>query len=168
MSTASLTYQEIAARFGVTTPSARNLVRRKGWPKTLGNDGLARIVVPSDAIPDEPPMRGEGSIVQPSRLDEGSTVQPSEDEAHVVAIQALERHIERLEAEVASLRAEREAERVVASAHGATMAALQAATDELRAERDRWHDAAKAAWARAATGPMISARRSWWPFKRAG
>jgi hypothetical protein len=56
MSTASLTYPEIASRFGMTTASARNLVRRKGWPKTLGNDGLARIMVPSDAVPDEPPM----------------------------------------------------------------------------------------------------------------
>jgi hypothetical protein len=174
MSTASLTYQEIAARFGVTTASARNLVRRKGWPKALGNDGLARIVVPSDAIPDALPVRGDPTTVQPSPRLEGSTVQPSEDEAHVVAIQALERHIERLEADVAALRSERDSERTLAASHQSSIAALQAAADELRAERDRWHDAAKAAWARAATGPSVPAtdarpaRRSWWPFHRAG
>jgi hypothetical protein len=144
MSTASLTYVEIAARFGVTTASARNLVRRKGWPKTLGNDGLARIVVPSDAIPDAPPVRGEGS-----------TVQPLEADTHAVALATLERHVARVERELETLRSERDAERIVAASHGAMVAALQATLDAVREDRDRW----------AAQAERLAARR-WWPFRR--
>jgi hypothetical protein len=155
MSTASLTYVEIAARFGVTTASARNLVRRKGWPKTLGNDGLARIVVPSDAIPDAPPVRGEGSTVQPSERAEGSTVQPLEADTHAVALATLERHVARVERELETLRSERDAERIVAASHGAMVAALQATLDAVREDRDRW----------AAQAERLAARR-WWPFRR--
>ena len=159
MSTASLTYQEIAARFGVTTPSARNLVRRKGWPKTLGNDGLARIVVPSDAIPDEPPIGADPSTVQSSQWPEGSTVQPSQ--AHI-AIQVLERHIERLEVEVAALKGDRD----VLASMPVQVAALKATLEAVTDERDRWEQASKAAWARAATGPSVPAQRRWWLFRR--
>jgi len=43
MSTVSMTYDQLAARFGIGAKSARNLVRRKGWRRTQGNDGAARI-----------------------------------------------------------------------------------------------------------------------------
>jgi hypothetical protein len=161
MTTASLTYPEIARRFGVTTASARNLVRRKGWPKALGNDGLARIMVPLDEIPDEPPMRSEGNTVQPLAPDEGSTVQPS-DEASLVAISALGRHIERLEGEVAGLKdavstltTERDAAREQATALQVSLAALEATRDALRDERDRL-----------LTREQLRESRSWWPWRR--
>ena len=51
MSTVSMTYDQLAARFGIGAKSARNLVRRKGWRRTQGNDGAARIDVPLEALP---------------------------------------------------------------------------------------------------------------------
>ncbi len=161
MTTASLTYPEIARRFGVTTASARNLVRRKGWPKALGNDGLARIMVPLDEVPDEPPMRSEGNTMQPLAPDEGSTVQPS-DEVSLVAISALGRHIERLEGEVVGLKdavstltTERDAAREQATALQVSLAALEATRDALRDERDRL-----------LTREQLRESRSWWPWRR--
>lgn len=162
MTTASLTYPEIARRFGVTTASARNLVRRKGWQKALGNDGLARIMVPLDEVPDEPPMRSEGNTVQPLAPDEGSTVQPS-GEASLLAISALGRHIERLEGEVAGLKdavsaliMERDAAREQATALQVSLAALEATSNALRDERDRLLTREQ----------VREARRSWWPWRR--
>jgi uncharacterized small protein (DUF1192 family) len=140
MSIASLTYPEIASRFGMTTASARNLVRRKGWNKTLGNDGLARIMVPSDAVPDEPPMRAEGSTVQPSEPGDGATVQPL-DGASLVAVAALERHVARLEGEIATLKdvvstliTEREAACEQAIALRISISGLEATSAALRDE----------------------------------
>ena len=161
MTTASLTYPEIARRFGVTTASARNLVRRKGWPKALGNDGLARIMVPLDEVPDEPPMRSEANTVQPLAPNEGSTVQPS-DEVSLVAINALGRHIERLEGEVAGLKdavstltTERDTARERATALQVSLAALEATSNALRDERDRL-----------LTREQMRESRSWWPWRR--
>jgi hypothetical protein len=37
---------------GITKASAERLARRKRWPRVLGNDGIARVVVP----PDDPPV----------------------------------------------------------------------------------------------------------------
>jgi hypothetical protein len=143
MSTASLTYSEIASRFGMTTASARNLVRRKGWNKTLGNDGLARIMVPSDAVPDEPPIRAEGSTVQPSEPGDGTTVQPL-DGASLVAVAALERHVARLEGEIVTLKdvvstliTEREAACEQAIALRISISALEATGAALRDEIER-------------------------------
>ena len=51
MSTASLTYDEIAERLEIGRKSAQNLARRKGWNRTKGNDGKARNEVPLDALP---------------------------------------------------------------------------------------------------------------------
>jgi hypothetical protein len=46
-----MTYTEIAETFGIGADSARNLVRRKRWSRQMGNDGLARIGVPTDQLP---------------------------------------------------------------------------------------------------------------------
>lgn len=45
----AMTYDELAAHLGISRKSAQNLVRRKGWKKTVGNDKKVRIVVPDDA-----------------------------------------------------------------------------------------------------------------------
>lgn len=67
-----LTYAEIAARQGISITSARQLVRRRRWPKTVGNDGTARIDVPVDAVsaapPDPPPPRLDPRDVQIAAL----------------------------------------------------------------------------------------------------
>ena len=47
-----LTYREIADRLGVSIPAAKMRVKRAQWPVTKGNDGKARVTVPSDALPE--------------------------------------------------------------------------------------------------------------------
>lgn len=58
METVSLSYDELAERMRITPHSARNLVRRKRWKRTVGNDGKARVSVPVEALtaPSAPPL----------------------------------------------------------------------------------------------------------------
>lgn len=58
METVSLSYDELAERMRITPHSARNLVRRKRWKRTVGNDGKARVSVPVEAltVPSPPPL----------------------------------------------------------------------------------------------------------------
>lgn len=51
MTTKSLTYSELAGLLGVKLDSARRTVQRKRWPKVVGNDGKARILVPIESLP---------------------------------------------------------------------------------------------------------------------
>lgn len=57
METVSLSYDELAERLRINPHSARNLVRRKRWKRTVGNDGKARVSVPMEALtaPSAPP-----------------------------------------------------------------------------------------------------------------
>lgn len=50
MDTESLTYRELAERLGMKPESARKTAQRKGWHRTIGNDGLARVIVPVEAF----------------------------------------------------------------------------------------------------------------------
>lgn len=51
VTTENLTYKELAARLGVKQESARKTVQRKRWQRVTGNDGVVRIIVPVDALP---------------------------------------------------------------------------------------------------------------------
>ena len=46
--TRSMTYADIAAARGISADSTERLVRRRRWPKQLGNDGTVRVLVPAD------------------------------------------------------------------------------------------------------------------------
>src|SRR3954468_69947 len=87
--TRSLTYAEMASVMGITLASAKNLTRRKRWPRTRSNEGLVRVLVPLDYL-DEPDGR-EGSGSSPEGLVDGR-------QEALGAIAALERHVARLEA----------------------------------------------------------------------
>jgi len=50
MDTESLTYRELAARLGVKPESARKTAQRKRWKRIAGNDGMARVLVPVEAL----------------------------------------------------------------------------------------------------------------------
>lgn len=50
-----LTYDEAAKRLGVKADSVRRRASARKWPKRQGNDGMARVGVPSSIIPDIPP-----------------------------------------------------------------------------------------------------------------
>jgi hypothetical protein len=45
-----LTYAELAAIRGISRASAERLARRKRWPRQVGNDGIARVIVPLAAV----------------------------------------------------------------------------------------------------------------------
>ncbi len=45
-----LTYAELAAIRGISRASAERLARRKRWSRQVGNDGIARVIVPLDDI----------------------------------------------------------------------------------------------------------------------
>ena len=154
----SFTYAEIAERFGLEREAARQLVKRRRWPKWKGNDGQVRVSVPEDAL-------GDRSETGPSIQESGSG--PGSDPVSDVSA-VLSRHIERLESqldavrqelrqEIATLKQERDA----AVMHGADrdilavqVDALKAALNAAHSDRDRWHQAA-------------TERRSWWPWRRA-
>ena len=81
-----MTYAELAAVRGTSQPSAERLVRRRGWPRQVGNDGVVRVLVPltearnvshsagnilAPAIPALLRLVRE-SAETPDRLDDGS------------------------------------------------------------------------------------------------
>ena len=129
-----MTYDELAAALGIAPDSARRLVARKKWSRRPGNDGKARIAVPADVIPDVAP-----DVAPDVRPD----VTPD-------ALQVLTRHIERLEAELSLMRAERDK----AGELSLQLAALTATLEAVGAERDRWH-------------AMATTPRGWFGFRRA-
>jgi len=120
-----MTYSELAEALGIGGDSARNLVRRKRWQRQTGNDGLARIGVPVEHL-QEHAKSNDGEINPP-------TDAPTDGEVDEGVIQILNRHIERLEAEIENLKSERDVERVRA----AQVEVLQAV---LNLERKRFED----------------------------
>jgi hypothetical protein len=111
-----LTYEELAAAFGIGKESARTLVKRKRWARKMGNDGMARIGVPEDLI--------EARIVPPSipRSDPPSEPQDDPQDAPRIVppniepvVSVLTQHIERLEKELAEVKSERDTERATAA-----------------------------------------------------
>jgi hypothetical protein len=116
--TRALSYVELAELFGMTVPSARNMVRKRCWSRTLSNDGkTVRVNVPLDALPPPPVKPANGS---PGDARDGSRGETSS------ALAILAKHIEALQAELEPLRAT-----------AAQVAALRAALDATREERDR-------------------------------
>ena len=58
MTDRQMTYDALASALGKTPDAARQLVKRKRWRRTIGNDGKARITVPDDELqPDASPRR---------------------------------------------------------------------------------------------------------------
>ena len=181
METRLLTYADLGESLGITADSAKRLARRRGWTKQPGNDGRARVSVPVErlvprAVPEDDPEDDREDIPEDVREDD-----PGERGA---VIAALHRLIETLEqelaavrssrdAEITTLRADRDAERDRANAlHGDAAAApgLRTALDALKgaleAERTRAADV-RAERDRLLRQLEERSRRSWWPFRRA-
>jgi len=57
-----MTYAELAAVRGTSQASAQLLVRRKHWPRQVGNDGVVRVLVPLDEARKRPEtlVKGQG------------------------------------------------------------------------------------------------------------
>lgn len=119
MTSESLTYHELAERLGVKPDSARKAARRHRWKRSLGNDGLARVLVPLD---DLPPSRPSPDPVPP-----GARVDSPPDDLADASLLSRE-----LELRLEGLRA--------------LLAAEGRRADAAEADRDRWHALAIRPW----------------------
>lgn len=63
-----LTYDEAATRLGIKADSVRRRAASRRWPRRVGNDGLARVGIPSTVIPDRTP------VTTPDNPDESEKV----------------------------------------------------------------------------------------------
>lgn len=132
-----LTYAELAESLGIGIESTKNLVRRKRWTRVIGNDGAARISVPVTAL----------------RLKIPHQDTPVDTPTASMITAALQRHIESLESELATIRGERDEERGRAAelaVRAAQVETLIATLKAVEGERNRWHQVATAprGWAR--------------------
>lgn len=163
-----MTYDELAAALGITPDSARRLVARKKWPRKAGNDGRARIGVPAERIPDRPPVGA------PDEIPDDTPDSPADARDDITpVIRVLSQHIERLEKELESVRAERDIERARAAdlalkaaqvdALNAVLDAEKKRAEEIGNDRDRWAAQAE----RLSLPAPTQAKRGWWPFRKA-
>lgn len=138
--TTSLTYSELAAALGITPASAKKLAARRGWPRTIGNDGLARVNVPVERLsipahsPEDSP--GDGDVDSPTDDHRDS---PEDIPAPTRAL------IAHLEAAAADLRARLDKAENELAGLRPLAAELAQARAQVDAERRRAEDAAAAA-----------------------
>jgi hypothetical protein len=157
-----MTYAELAATLNIGGDSARNLVRRRRWHRSPGNDGLARIAVPLDYLEraDRSPRAPTGAPNDPT--GDAAADPPTAEPANAI----LARHIERLEKEIEELKQERNRAAARASDRDAIavqLRALRNALCELRDDRERWRCLAERL-----SALSLASRRWWWPWRRAG
>jgi hypothetical protein len=148
MESVTLTYAELASRLGIGVESARIKARRRRWAVTLGNDGRARVTVPSEALPPTVPERkgnagGALGATIPGLLQELQGVQERERRASAAAEQEralnaeLRERIARLEGEAAGVRATAIADVTAAQAESAALRELVAELKAMLAEARR-------------------------------
>lgn len=148
-----LTYDALSARLGITPESCRNLVRRRRWARQDGNDGARRIGVPHDYLEERDDSStcgpADGAIESPTSVPTDAPV----DGGMVMALAALERHIGRLEGDLAQARGQigvltLERDEARAAVRQVELLCVQLDAERARAsavelDRDRWHDEAR-------------------------
>jgi hypothetical protein len=196
MPTTALTYEELAARTGMSIASARRLVHRRKWRKAKGNDGRAVVQVPDEFLEHHQGKHRDshdGSHHDaPSESHNGASALRTDPSAMMADIMArlaaaqddvvgMARKLGAADSEIAALKTQ------VDEAYEAR--------DDARAERDRWSiqadqlvatvnplkntiEALKAALdaergriselreERDRWRTAANARRSWWPWRR--
>lgn len=137
MDTKPLTYAELAEALGITPASAKRLAIRRGWPKQLGNDGKARVMVPLERlerpVPDDTTSddAGEATGDAPSVTTGDDTSGDTRDARALIAF---------LEARVTELGEEAKELRPKAARADVLEALLEAErrrAEELKTDRDR-------------------------------
>ena len=150
-----LTYKELAAELGASAEGARRRAQRGRWTRQRGNDGLARVLVPEDALDGPRPVRA------PSVRPDGAGNARAPD-APLVA--ALESHVATLKAELEHRAAELDALKAqLAAADASASEGIHKLEVQLAAERER-ADKAISAFERLAERleAMAAAKRPWW------
>jgi hypothetical protein len=150
MSERVMTYDELAIALRRTPEAVRQLVKRRRWRRSVGNDGKARIAVPienleSDRIDDQgddPAMTGDKSQVS-ALVSPGHTGGDRPDVAGILAghISLLQQELETVRQERDTAKSERDtakaAEQALALQLGALQAVLDAERTLLTVERER-------------------------------
>jgi hypothetical protein len=102
-----LTYQEASQRLNVSPEAIRARAIRGHWRRQVGNDGLARIVMPTEILrtSGQPQVNGHSTAVlstpdQPSVNDQSTTVRPI---TLLATMTALRDHVATLKADNARL-----------------------------------------------------------------
>lgn len=141
--TRSMTYAELAAALGIGDKSCRNLVRRKGWRRRPGNDGVARIDVPIEAL--ERDTSTNTSIRAPiSAPTHAAPHVPTETVEEIAALRA----------EIATLQTAVARAEAIAAERGASLERERKRADEVQAKLDAVIDRLLAA--------QEAAARPWW------
>lgn len=162
MDTKWLTYRELAEALGIAHDSARRLANRnKLWPRQIGNDGMARIGVPVERLPERKDVVVPAGVDQDAGTGDGEDAPLDASAATLRIIAALDGHIETLRDQLAKAEAMTERERERADRLQAE--ALNSAKDAFTAalERDRLRLDLDAAEKR--IGALEATRsRPWW------
>jgi hypothetical protein len=81
--TIRLTYAEAATRLGCLEKSVATRAKRRGWRREKGNDGLVRVHIPIDCLPDS-----SGGNRGDSIPDSGQTVREAELKGQINVLHA--------------------------------------------------------------------------------
>ena len=57
-----LTYAEASERLAIKPESVKRRARSRNWPRKVGNDGLARVLIPTDRLKDADTDDREGGL----------------------------------------------------------------------------------------------------------
>lgn len=114
-----MTYDEAAKVLRIKPDSVRRRAASRKWPKQLGNDGMARVGIPRDIIPDATPAITPDA--PPDDPDESGKIRTALQDA-LAKISALEGDLK---------------------AAQISISALETRLEETQGDRDAWKDQAK-------------------------
>jgi hypothetical protein len=74
--TVAMTYDALAARLGISVASARRLVQRRRWTKSVGNDGRAVVMVPVEFLAERDNDKGRDAATGHEDIDPAVVTDP--------------------------------------------------------------------------------------------
>jgi hypothetical protein len=138
-----LTYAELGERMGKSAEAARQRAIRKRWRRQVGNDGLARVLVPADA--ELTPVRtGNERAGERPKTDRPDPVRTPSVEMELLArLAALHDELVAMAQKLAIAEGRAGAAEAEAASARATIDALQRERDAWKAQADGWRGQAK-------------------------
>ena len=147
--TIAMTYADLAQRLSIKPASAKRLAQRRKWHRVIGNDGVAIVHVPVDAVPNDVAP----DVIRDITDDVTNDIIP---EVSPPVTPDLTREIAHLEGLVEGLRGQAEADRRRADAADKRADAAERRADaaearvlDIAADRDAWkRQGQRSLWAR--------------------
>ena len=87
-----MTYAEAAARLGIKPESVKRRARSRKWPRRVGNDGAARVLVPRerlDGAGEDAPEAGLPAVLPPQAPDAATLERAIRAEARAEGAESL-------------------------------------------------------------------------------